>query len=457
MVRRVFAEPISWGSSIFIYSVGRLQGAWVVCQLHQERGKRLSVFSQLDTATRRNLLVLFTAGLLFWAGLASLLPTLPAYIEAIGGTRHQVGIVMGSFAIGLLVSRPWLSQLADQRGRKIVLLIGMAAIAFAPVGYLLTANIPLLMVIRAFHGLSIAAFALAYSALVIDLSPAGQRGELIGYMSLVNPLGLAIGPALGGYLQEWLSYDAVFIMSFGMGIVGLLCTMRVVEPNAEDCVTDMVGDRTSAVPPKSTKFWGLLLSDRIRVPALIMLMVGLAFGTLSTFAPLYVKEVGIEINVGLFYTAAAIASFAVRLVAGPGSDRYGRGIFISLSVALYTTSMLLLWRTQSDVMFLVAGIFQGAGSGTLIPMIAALMADRSYANERGRTFGVCMTGFDLGIALAGPLLGAIADTTGITALFGLCGSMTFIGLLIFLTFSSKDVPHSLRFATGRGRDLYAVE
>ena len=147
----------------------------------------------------------------------------------------------------------------------------------------------------------------------------------------------------------------------------------------------------------------------------------------------------------------------MRLVAGPGSDRYGRGIFITISVALYTTSMLLLWRTQTDAMFLIAGVFQGAGSGTLIPMIAALMADRSHAKERGRTFGVCMTGFDLGIAMAGPLLGAIADTTGITALFGLCGSMTFLGLLIFLMFSSKDVRHSLRFATGRGRDLYAVE
>jgi MFS family permease len=427
--------------------------------LHQERGSELSVFSQLDTTVRRNLLVLFSAGLLFWAGLASLLPTLPVYIEAIGGTRHQVGIVMGCFAIGLLVSRPWLSHLADERGRKIVLLIGMAAIAFAPLGYLLTANIPALMVIRAFHGLSIAAFALAYSALVVDLSPPNKRGELIGYMSLVNPLGLAIGPALGGYLQEWLDYDAVFIMSFGMGMVGLLCTMRVVEPQTKDGSVDTVSDRTSTptAPPKSQKFWGLLLSDRIRVPALIMLMVGIAFGTLSTFAPLYVKEVGIEVNVGLFYTAAAIASFAIRLVAGPGSDRHGRGVFITVSIAFYTTSMLLLWQTQSDTMFLIAAIFQGAGSGTLIPMIAALMADRSHASERGRTFGVCMTGFDLGIALAGPLLGAIADTTGITALFGLCGSMTFLGLVVFLMFSSKDIRHSLQFATGRGRDLYAVE
>ncbi|MGB3518467.1 MAG: MFS transporter [Elainellaceae cyanobacterium] len=415
----------------------------------------MSAFSQLDPLLRRNLLILFTAGLLFWAGLASLLPTLPLYIEDIGGDRHQVGIVMGAFAIGLLASRPSLARLADARGRKVVLLIGMAAIAFAPLGYLATGSIPLLIVIRAFHGLSIAAFALAYSALVVDFSPPHQRGELIGYMSLVNPMGLAIGPALGGYLQEWLNYDAVFIMSFAMGIVGLICTAYV--QDAPHLVSPTAAIAAQAAERKKAAFWRLLVSDRVRVPALIMLMVGLAFGTLSTFAPLYVREVGISVNVGLFYTAAAIASFSIRLISGPGSDRYGRGVFITLSVVLYTASMLMLWQTQNDAMFLMAAVLQGAGSGTLIPMVAALMADRSYADERGRIFGVCMTGFDLGIALAGPFLGAIADQTGITALFGLCGGMTFVGLLVFLLFSSKDVAHSLRFATGRERDMYAVD
>jgi len=43
-----------------------------------------------------------------------------------------------------------------------------------------------------------------------------------------------------------------------------------------------------------------------------MLLVGLAFGALSTFVPLFIKSVGVDLNAGLFYTAAAIASFSVR-------------------------------------------------------------------------------------------------------------------------------------------------
>jgi len=131
----------------------------------------LSTFAKLSRQTKRNLGVLFTAGLLFWASLASLLPTLPLYVKSIGAPDNQLGIVMGAFAIGLLLFRPQAGRMADQRGRKIVLLIGMSVATLAPVCHLLTQSIPMLMLIRAFHGISIAAFTTAYSSLVVDLAP----------------------------------------------------------------------------------------------------------------------------------------------------------------------------------------------------------------------------------------------------------------------------------------------
>ncbi len=410
----------------------------------------LKLFARLSPELRHNLLVLFTAGLLFWSSLSSLLPTLPLYIESIGGGSQEIGIVMGSFAIGLLLARAWLAQLADAKGRKVVLLIGMSAVTFAPLGYLGVTSIPLLMVIRAFHGISIAAFATAYSALVVDLSPPQHRGELIGYMSLVNPIGLALGPALGGFLQEWVGYPPLFLMAAGVGMLGLLCTAQIQE-SRQAIALDVHGK------PINSLFWRLIGAPRIRIPALVMLLIGLAFGTISTFVPLFIRETGVMLNVGLFYTAAAIASFSIRLFTGRASDRYGRGPFITISLVSYTLAMVMLWRADSGVMFLLAGVAQGAGAGTLIPMIAALMADRSQPDERGRIFGLCMVGFDVGIAIAGPLLGAIASWTGYRGIFGISAALAGLGLIIFLTASSKDIPHSFRFALGKGRDIYAIE
>ncbi|MEL7418783.1 MAG: MFS transporter, partial [Cyanobacteria bacterium J06555_3] len=125
-----------------------------------------------------------------------LLPTLPTYIQFVGGTTRQVGIVMGCFAIGLLASRSWLGKVADRRSRKIVILIGALVAALAPVLYVSADSIYSLAGIRAFHGISIAAFTIGYSALVVDLAPLKYRGTLIGQMNLAVPIGMSIGPAL---------------------------------------------------------------------------------------------------------------------------------------------------------------------------------------------------------------------------------------------------------------------
>lgn len=415
----------------------------------------MKVFRSLDPSLRHNLLTLFAAGFLFWSSLASLLPTLPLYIQDVGGTEQQIGLVMGSFAIGLLGSRAQLGRLADRRSRKIVLLIGLCAATIAPLCYLFVQSIPVLIAIRAFHGISIAAFATGYSALVVDLSPPQNRGELIGYMSLVNPVGLAIGPTIGGFLQAWAGYWPLFLLSSGLGLLGLLFTSQVTDPSADR--RHVQAGRDAKTPRRSdNQFWSKLISPRMRIPALVMLLIGLTFGTLSTFVPLYIKEASIELNAGLFYTAAAIASFSVRIVTGQASDRIGRGLFISISLVCYTLAMTALWLANSAVAFLLAGVVEGLGAGILIPMMAALMADRSQFDERGRILSLAMVGFDLGIAIAGPILGFVAAQVGFSNMFGISGGFACLALVIFLTQSNKDLPHSLRFALGRGKDVYAI-
>lgn len=425
----------------------------------------MDVFVTLPPALRRNLVVMFVAGLCFWAGLAGLLPVLPVFIEQFGATGQQIGIVMASFAVGLLTMRPVMARMTDSRGRKPVLLIGLLAIAISPLLYWLVDFLPvqvweltigphqwyidsaiaLLMVFRAFHGLSIASFVTAYSALVADFAPPGQRGELIGYMSLVNPIGMAIGPALGGYFQAVSGFVQVFILMTILGVLGLVCALTIKEPQRE-------------VKPlhRETAFWSLLWMPAVRIPALILLLVGLAFGGLATFVPLYARESNLAINIGLIYTASAVCSFIIRLLVGKASDRYGRGPFITLGLVFYSLSMVALWLARSEIAVLLAAALQGMGGGMLIPMVAALMADRSTPAERGLMFGLCLTGFDVGIALAGPVMGQIADLTSYRDIFGVAALMTVAGLLIFITTSSKDLNHSLKFSLKGGKDIYAV-
>jgi MFS family permease len=459
----------------------------------------VKVFGTLDRQRQRSVFVLFASGLLFWSSMASLLPTLPLYVESVGGTEQQVGLVMGAFAIGLLASRTRLGRLADQRSRQLVLLIGVGVGAIAPLGYLVVKSIPLLIALRAFHGISIAAFTTAYSALVADLSPPDRRGELIGYMSLVTPVGVAIGPALGGFVQAAWGYSPLFWMASGLGALSFLGSCQVWEPlrdpdlrpsPASSSQTDMrvsgkalivesvlaglaigfgwfMGFNASLGLAAFMVLQGGIVysflrqifssSDRLRIPAMVMLMVGMIFGSIATFMPLFIRASGIDFNPGWFYTAAALSSFIVRLLAGRASDRWGRGLFISFGLVCYAVAMSILATSHSAVAFLLAGLMEGTAAGILIPIVVALMSDRSQPEERGRIFAMCIGGFDVGIAIAGPVFGAIAPAIGFRNIFAIAGALSILALTIFVRFNSKDLPHSLRFALGRGRDIYAIE
>ena len=412
-----------------------------------------NAFNQLKPAKRQNLLTLFCAGLLFWLSITSLLPVLTLYIQYIGGTKQQIGLVMGCFAIGLLCSRTLLGQTADVKGRKIVILIGTAVVGIAPLGYLLVTSIPALMALRAFHGISIAAFTTGYSALVVDIAPAKQRGELIGYMSLAIPIGMAIGPASGGYIQAYFGYSILFLTSSITGLLAWFCALQV----QEESKIKIESNQEELESSPTRNFWQLMEEPGLFIPAIILLMIGLLFGSLVTFLPLYIEESNLDFHAGLFYAIAAIASFIARVVVGKASDTIGRGLFITGSLICYGTSMILLALADTPLAFTVSALLEGAGGGIFIPMAIALISDRSYADERGKVYSLCIGGFDLGVAIAGPILGFLASQLSYSTMFLGSGGLSLIGLLIFITKSNRSLSNSWQFAFGRKNDYYAID
>ena len=419
------------------------------------------VLRSLPSDARRNLLLLFCASFSFWCSMSALLPTLSLYAKSLGGSDQQVGFVMGSFAVGLLLARTRLGRLADRRGRKIVLLIGTAVAMTAPLGYMFATSIPVLMGLRVFHGLSIAAFTTAYAAFVVDVSPPEHRGQVIGYMTLTQPVGVALGPALGSYIQSEFGHFPTFAIAASFGCLATLSLITIqdsrqgktAETHAQDPSANDRSVNDSSEPTPSV--WSRLLRPAITTPALVMLGVGLVFGTLSTFVPLLIEDTGVDLIPGLFYTAAAIASFCARFWVGKRADRYGRGLFISLSLVCYFVSMVMLTVVNTVPLFLLAGAIEGTAAGFLFPGMIALLSDRIGAHERGQMFAITLMGFDLGIALAGPVFGGLAEDWGYRGLFAIAAGLAVVAMVIFASRSNPTPRQSLGFALGRSPDLYA--
>jgi MFS family permease len=414
----------------------------------------MKTLNQLEPYQRRSLFVLFATGLLFWMSIGVLLPTLPAYLEKIGINQQQIGLIIGSFAIGLLATRSVIGKLIDRRGRKLVLLIGTVVVATAPLGYLTATAVPVLMAIRVFHGVSIAAFTTAHSTLVVDLAPPKQRGEIIGLMSLANPLGIAIGPAIGGYLQVSGRYSEIFWISIIFGTISSIFACQLRESRIQVEPLANRSDLEPQAPVPKLSIWQIITNPALGIPALVLLLIGFPFGAIHTFVPLYIQSTQIDFNPGLFYTIAAIASFCSRSVIGSKSDQYGRGIFIAGSVCCYTTAIALLATANSQLSFMLAAMLEGLGIGTLIPMIVALVADRSLPEQRGQVLSICIAGLDLGVAIAAPVFGLVAKDLGYPGIFTIATGMAGSALVVFMIWGNRSLRHSIGFCLGRDRDVY---
>jgi MFS family permease len=419
----------------------------------------MRTFSQIEPAQRRSLLVLFGTGLLFWTSIGILLPTLPAYLDKIGIDRQQIGLIIGAFAIGLLATRPFMGKLADRRGRKLVILIGAAIGAIGPLGYLATTSVPLLMMVRAFHGISIAALVTAYSALVVDLAPPERRGEVISLMSLANPIGIAVGPAIGGYLQVLGMFDSIFWISILCSLVAYLCASQLQDKQSIESNLEPIDSHAIVlkIAPSNLSVRQILTNPALGVPALALLLIGFPFGAVHTFIPLYIQAAQIDFNPGLFYTIAAISSFCSRSVIGSRSDLYGRGIFIAGSLCCYTGAMGLLATANGELSFTCAAILEGLGIGTLIPMTVALLSDRSLPYHRGQILSICLAGLDLGVAIAAPVFGAVAQQLGYAGIYGVGAGLGIMAMCVFAIWGNYSLQRSIGFCLGRDRDYYRLE
>lgn len=369
--------------------------------------------------------------ILFFTSLSALLP-MSQFIEDIGGNKTQIGIVMSAFAAGVLLFRPIVGKNVDHFGRKIVLIFGSIVFVIAPVIYMAIHSVNTLIPIRVFHGLGLAAFGTASITLITDAAPEKHRGAAISYTGMVNTIAFAGGPALGFYVFETWGHNTLFSMASVLSLLCLLLSLFIRETKSSR------SDKTQ------TTYLHVVKQRQVIVPALIVLLVGLVHGGVMFYIPLFLKN--IAINKGLFYTTYGVAAFLIRVVVGPMSDKMGRAPFLVIALALLSAGVFALSQTAGAILMLTSAVLYGLGFGSHQPTLTALVADGTTEETRGKVFSFYYGGFDLGISLAGVILGAIAEQFGIKTMFLVCSGLTLLGMGIFVTSMQSQLSTSLKFA-----------
>ena len=116
-------------------------------------------------------------------------------------------------------------SLGDRLGRKRVFLSGVAVYAVASIWCGLAPNIQQLIIAQALKGVGGALLVPGSLAIISAAFSEAQRGRVIGTWSGFTAITTALGPVLGGWLAESLSWRAVFFINLPLAVVVLVLTL----------------------------------------------------------------------------------------------------------------------------------------------------------------------------------------------------------------------------------------
>jgi len=160
---------------------------------------------------------------------------LPALQTNLNSTIVDVQWVIEAYSLLLSALLLVGGSLGDHYGRRRVFLIGVALFAVASTWCGLAPDIHQLIVARAAQGLGAALLVPGSLAIISSSFPEDERGRAIGTWSGFSAITTAIGPVVGGWLIEHLSWRAIFFINIPIALLIIFISLwRVPESSDKE-------------------------------------------------------------------------------------------------------------------------------------------------------------------------------------------------------------------------------
>jgi predicted MFS family arabinose efflux permease len=156
------------------------------------------------------------------------------------------------------------------------------------------------------------------------------------------------------------------------------------------------------------------------------LLVGWAFGTLSTFVPV-ARIAAAPGRVGLFFFAYSVGLVVVRLVGGLGMSRLAQPTMLLPAYGVLAAGLAALPLGHGALLLILVGLACGAGHGVVMPVLYALLLVGMPRDRRGWGVALFSAAYDLGVVLATVSLGVIAEWIGYRGIFGVAAAAMVLG------------------------------
>jgi MFS family permease len=352
---------------------------------------------------------------------------LPAYAQATGVGALMIGLLIGVYDFAELFAKPLAGLIADRRGMKLTLLVGLAIFILGSLLFLLL-DARLLLLIRFLQGLGAAALSTVSITLVARYF-SRQRGRAFGIYNAVKGLGYVIAPVLGGWVVHRAGFAMIFVLSAAVGGVALLFSLALPGERTADDTIDDDDDELSwrqylqiFKEPRLLPVYGVIVIN--------MFMVGVLFG----FLPVYLYSIGYTpIQSGTLVSIATFSYLLIQPVAGYWADKVEIRLTVLLGLLLAALAMMMI-PFSVGIGLLGIVIVAGLGIGAVWTNSDALVSTLAQPEALGATIGAAQSFKELGDMLGPLVVGLLTQLLGVQAGFVICGALAL--LFLFLLYRS---------------------
>jgi EmrB/QacA subfamily drug resistance transporter len=352
-------------------------------------------------------------------------------------------------------------RLGDIFGRRLTFLIGVSifAIASATIGF--APSDGALVASRALQGVGAALMMPATLSIITNAFPPAERGQAIGIWAGVSAIALAIGPLVGGWLTEDVSWRAIFFLNLPVAAGAIAITLFAAEESRDDTVDRRidypgiaaltVGLSALVLGLVEANSWGwgspqilglfalsivglaafVFIEKRSPAPVVdfaffrsrqffganaVAFMVTFAMFAMFFFLALYMQNIlGYSpLETGVRFLPSTLLVMVAGPISGKLSDRIGPRWLMTGGLLLIAASMAWQSRVDTNTSYgylLPAFMVMGLGIGLVMsPMSAAAMnaVDRTKAGVASGTLSMSrMVGGTFGVAALGALVATV--------------------------------------------------
>lgn len=405
---------------------------------------------------------------------------LPTIVGELGGL-DRLSWVVTAYLLTSTIVVPLYGKFGDLYGRKIVLQTAIAVFLLGSALCGVAQNMEQLIALRALQGVGGGGLMVVTMAAIGDVIPPAQRGKYQGMFGGVFGLATVVGPLLGGFLVEHLSWRWIFYINLPLGAVALAVIGAVFKPRvaqvkhvidymgagwlaaALTCLILFTSEGGSLLPWSSPTLWLTLVLGVVSVAgfiheekhaaepimplelfrertfvlsSLIGFIVGVSLFGSVTFLPLYLQVVkgSTPSQAGMQMLPMMGGVLTMSIISGRLISKIGKyRMFPIIGTALVAAAMMLLAQLRIETpltrMYLYMGLL-GCGLG-MVMQVLILAVQNTVAFRH------------MGVATSGAtLFRSIGGSVGVAG-FGAVFSHGLSARLARLIPADAQLPHAL--------------